>query len=184
MLRSSANVSHGLEIEICQKCLENSLPFQSLDDPGYELTVISQRNLSEVDMDRLSPLKFNPFQLSNDIALCGNSETLDTFFNMNQINCNYYLPTEFKEHTINNNLTNYFSLLHLQSVSNLWLWTSAKDLPQMQLQPETLGNGCLFAVLLVQTLTLTQIQVKYFVSFVDDCFPVNVFTQQFTVSRF
>ena len=58
-------------------------------------------------MDRLSQLKFNPFQLSNDIALCGNSETSDTFFNMNQINCNYYLPSEFKEHTINNNLTNY-----------------------------------------------------------------------------
>ena len=81
------------------------MPFQSLDDPDYELTVISQRNLSEVDMDRLSQLKFNPFQLSNDITLCGNSETSDTFFNMNQINCNYYLPSEFKEHTINNNLT-------------------------------------------------------------------------------
>ena len=96
------------------------MPFQSLDDPDYELTVISQRNLSEVDMDRLSQLKFNPFQLSNDIALCGNSETSDTFFNMNQINCNYYLPSEFKEHTINNNLTNYFSLLHLniRSISN------------------------------------------------------------------
>ena len=36
-----------------------------------------------------------------------------------------------------------------------------KDLAQNAIQPETLGNGLLFAVFLVQTLTLTQIQVKY-----------------------
>ena len=44
---------------------------------------------------------------------------------------------------------------------------SAKDHAQMQyssIQPETLGNGFLFAVFLVQTLTFPQIQVKYFVS--------------------
>ena len=32
------------------------------------------------------------------------------------------------------------------------------------IQPETLGNGFLFAVFLVQTLTLPQVQVKCFVS--------------------
>ena len=55
-------------------------------------------------MDRLSQLKYNPFQKNNDIALNVNSENLDKSFNMNKISCDYYLPNEFKKQTFSNSL--------------------------------------------------------------------------------
>ena len=49
-------------IELCQNCLTNALPFQTLDDLEYEFTVLKGSNISETNMDRLRHLKFNPFK--------------------------------------------------------------------------------------------------------------------------
>ena len=49
-------------------------------------------------------------------------------------------------------------------VRNAWEVTKRKRPCTNAIQPETLGNRFLFVIFLVQTLTLTQIQVKYFVS--------------------
>ena len=54
--------------------------------------------------------------------------------------------------------------MYLPLVRNAWEVTKRKRPCTNAIQPETLGNGFLFAVFLVQTLTLSQIQVKYFVS--------------------
>ena len=87
--------------------VEKSLPFHSLDDLDYQFTVVNNEKFSLRDMDRLSQLKYNPFQKNNNIALSGNSENLDKSFNMNKISCDYYLvPNEFKKQTIKNTHTN------------------------------------------------------------------------------
>jgi hypothetical protein len=64
--------------DLCQHCLANLLPFQSLDDLDYEFTVSNGINISEDEMDRLMHLKFNPFDTSNHIAL---SETTQISIN-------------------------------------------------------------------------------------------------------
>ena len=73
-------------IEVCQKCLANALPFQTLDDLDYEFTV-NGNIVSEEDMDKLRNLKFNPFDASNNIALSENNANID---NRSKINCEYY----------------------------------------------------------------------------------------------
>ena len=57
-----------------------------------------------------------------------------------------------------------FHACYLPLVRNAWEVTKRKRPCTNAIQPETLGNGFLFAIFLVQTLTLPQIQVKYFVS--------------------
>ena len=66
------NVLNNWKIEICQICLDDSLPFQSLDDFDYKLNIINNENLSEKDMDRLNQLKYNPFEKSNNATLLAN----------------------------------------------------------------------------------------------------------------
>lgn len=80
-------------IDFCQHCLANSLPFQTLDDLDYELTVSNGNNISENEMDRLRHLKFNPFDANNNIALSENNANLDK---SSKINCEYYLPSDLK----------------------------------------------------------------------------------------
>jgi hypothetical protein len=46
-------------IDLCQHCLLNYLPFQSLHDLDYEFTVSNEINISEEEMDGLMHLKFN-----------------------------------------------------------------------------------------------------------------------------
>ena len=87
--------------------VEKSLPFHSLDDLDYQFTVVTDNEkFSPRDMDRLSQLKYNPFQKNNDIALNGNSKNLDKSFNINKTSCDYYLPNKFKKQTIKNTHTN------------------------------------------------------------------------------
>ena len=61
-------------------------------------------------------------------------------------------------------ISRLFSRLYLPLVRKAWEVTKRKRPCTNAIQPQTFGNGFLFAVFLVQTLTLTQIQVKYFVS--------------------
>ena len=45
-------------IDLCQHCLAETLPFQTLDESEYEFTM-NGNNISEDDMDRLRHLKFD-----------------------------------------------------------------------------------------------------------------------------
>jgi hypothetical protein len=88
----------------------------------------STNRLSQSDLDRLSQLRFNPFQTNQNIALSGNNIELDTWFNTNSICCDYFLPKDFRTQIETKNIVKTFSLLHLniRSVSNKF--DSFKDL--------------------------------------------------------
>ena len=98
----------------------NNFPFYSLTDSEFEL-VSSVNKLSQSDsMDRLSQLEFNPFQPNQNIALSRYNTELDTFCNTSEINCDYFLPNDFKMQIQNLNMQEKFSVLHLgiRSMSN------------------------------------------------------------------
>jgi hypothetical protein len=88
----------------------------------------STNRLIQSDLDRLSQLRFNPFQTNQNIALSGNNIELDTWFNTNSICCDYFLPKDFRTQIETKNIVKKFSLLHLhiRSVSNKF--DSFKDL--------------------------------------------------------
>ena len=99
--------------------LTNILPFQTLDDLEYQLTVLNGNNVSEKDMDISNNLKFNPYDASNNIALSGNNTNLE---NSSKIDCEYYLPSDFNKQlnkASNNNI--HFSIIHLntRSIANI-----------------------------------------------------------------
>ena len=89
-------------IEVCQKCLANALPFQTLGN-----------------------LKFNPFDASSNIALSENNANID---NRSKINCEYYLPNDFKQQINQENLSNSFSIIHLNIRSIVNKFESFKQL--------------------------------------------------------
>ena len=102
-----------------EMCDQNNFAFDSLSNNEFEI-LNSTNKLSQSDMDRLSQMKFNPFQINQNIALSANNLNLDTSFNTNSIKCDYYLPSEFKNQTKNIDGQEKFSLLHLniRSISN------------------------------------------------------------------
>ena len=106
------NVIAKRSINTCQNCLDDSLPFQKLDDFEYEFTVLKGNNVNEQDMDRLSHLKFNPFDADSNIVLTSNNENLNYSA---KINCEYYLPNDFSRLMKTANITkdNIFSMTHL-----------------------------------------------------------------------
>ncbi len=97
----------------------NCFPFHTLANSEFETLGYTNR-LSQSDMDRLSQLRFNPFQPNENIALSGNNIELDTTFNTNKIFCDYFLPQDFKRQIENSNIQTNFSLLHLniRSIAN------------------------------------------------------------------
>ena len=103
-------------INTCQNCLAYSLPFQTLDDLDYEFTVLNGNNVSEQDMDRLRQLKFNPFDTDSNIALTENNANLN---HSSKINCEYYLPNDFKKVLKTKTFTsnNILSMMHLNTRS-------------------------------------------------------------------
>ena len=105
----------------------NPFPFQNLTNP--EFTAINNENrFSQSDMDRLSQLRFNPFETNQNFALSDNNVELDLSFNTNIIQCDYYLPEEFKKRIENENIEETFSLLHLNIRSILNKFDSFKNL--------------------------------------------------------
>ncbi len=50
---------------------------------------------NNINIHKLNDLKFNPFQTNNDVALSQHNTNLVKSLNINEIDCNYYLPTEF-----------------------------------------------------------------------------------------
>jgi hypothetical protein len=90
--------------------LEN-LPFSSLLEEEfmnlYDLENQNHQISYDIDMDRLSQLKFNPFQVNSNIALSGYNDELDTSFDINKVDCNYFLPVD-----LNNKLSNTNSFKH------------------------------------------------------------------------
>jgi hypothetical protein len=55
---------------------ENYFPFHALTNSEFE-TLGSTIRLNQSDMDRLSQLRFNPFQTNQNIALSGSNIDLD-----------------------------------------------------------------------------------------------------------
>jgi hypothetical protein len=76
-------------------------------------------------MDKLRNLKFNPFDASNNIALSENNANID---NHSNINCEYYLPNDFKQQINQENLSNNFSIIHLNIRSIVNKFESFKQL--------------------------------------------------------
>ena len=112
------------EIEICHICLNESLPFQSLNDEDYEFTVKNNRHISERERDRLEGLKFNPFsdlRLADAASLLKRNESnLGDLVDNENIDCNYFLPNEFAERFAGKNIEDNLKLMHLniRSISN------------------------------------------------------------------
>ena len=96
--------------------LAYSLPFQTLDDLDYEFTVLNGNNASEQNMDELRQLKFNPFDTDINIALTENNANLN---HSSKINCEYYLPNDFKKGLKTKMFTsnNILLLMHLNTRS-------------------------------------------------------------------
>lgn len=92
--------------------MDDSLPFQKLDDFDYESTVLKGKNINERGIDRLRHLKFNPFDADSNIALSSNNENLSY---STKINCEYYLPNDFNKLMKTANITNdnKFSITHI-----------------------------------------------------------------------
>ena len=72
---------------------DHSFPFHNLTNSDLETLTNDSNNY---DMDRLSQLRFNPFQPNQNTALSANNTELDTTFNINKICCDYFLPKDFK----------------------------------------------------------------------------------------
>jgi hypothetical protein len=63
------------EIDICDTCLSNSLPFHSIDNLEFNIIFGNFNRIpSEEDMDRLTQLKLNPFNFNTDILYIQNHE--------------------------------------------------------------------------------------------------------------
>ena len=71
-------------------------------------------------MDRPSQLRFIPFKSNQNTALSDNNLELDSSFDTDKIQCDYFLPEEFKKRTQNETTHEKFSLIHLniRSISN------------------------------------------------------------------
>jgi hypothetical protein len=110
-------------VSACTKSFNSSIDiYHTTTD--YEFTVSNRINISEEEMDRLMHLKFNPFDMSNNIALFENNANLDK---SSKINCEYYLPNYFKRQINNENLNN-FSMMHLNIRSIINKFDSFKQL--------------------------------------------------------
>ena len=94
--------------------LAYSSPFQTLDDLDYEFTVLNGNNASEQNMDELRQLKFNLFDTDSNIALTENNANLS---HSSKINCEYYLPNDFKKGLKTKMFTssNILSMMHLNT---------------------------------------------------------------------
>jgi hypothetical protein len=89
------------------------LPFQNLNDNESETLNDPTIRQSYPDMDRLSQLRFIPFETNQNIAFSGNNVDLDSSFNTNKIQCEYYLPEDFKKRIECENIQAKFSIMHL-----------------------------------------------------------------------
>jgi hypothetical protein len=49
-------------IDLCQNCLAESLPFQTLNDLEYEFTVLKGNNVRKDEMDRIKAFEIQPFR--------------------------------------------------------------------------------------------------------------------------
>jgi hypothetical protein len=106
---------------ICQPDLNDVLPFQTLSNDDF-LSSINENSLSDRDMDRLNLLKFNPFNLNSNIALCDNNADLDNVLDVSKITCEYFLPANLKKqaNSIKLDHEHLFSVicLNIRSIAN------------------------------------------------------------------
>ena len=94
----------------------SSFPFHNLTDNDFS-TLNFDHYTNDYDMDRLSHMKINPFQINSKVALSRNNKDLDSLFDINNIDCDYFLPTELKSKLSYSKQKLQFSLLHLNKRS-------------------------------------------------------------------
>ena len=100
------------EIDICNMCLIYSLPFQSIDDSEFNYIFGNfSRIPSDEDMDRLTQLKFNPFDIDNNILNNQHSVRFDN------LTCNYHLPNDFTKNNTNDKNLSILNL-NIRSLAN------------------------------------------------------------------
>ena len=97
----------------------NCYPFYNVTNDDFE-TLSSVNRLSQSDIDRLSQSRFIHFEPNQNTALSDNNVELDSSFNTNKIQCDYFLPEDFKKRIENEGIDEKFALLHLniRSISN------------------------------------------------------------------
>ena len=104
------------------------MPFKSLSNNEFSkefssINTESQEFINDFtqnDMDRLSQMKFNPFESNNNIALNRNSINLDKSLEFTNLNSNYFLPYDISKKSQKFDTKSCFSLLHLniRSIAN------------------------------------------------------------------
>ena len=100
------------EIDICNMCLIYSLPFHSIDDSEFNFIFGNfSRIPSDEDMDRLTQLKFNPFDIDNNILNNQHSVRFD------DLTCNYHLPNDFTKNNTNDKNLSILNL-NIRSLAN------------------------------------------------------------------
>ena len=107
------------EIFLCYQCLENSLPFNSLDDVDYDIAINNLNNdLSQRECEKLRNLTFNPFGLNQShnkrdhILDAVNPEV--HYYNESNASSNYYLVNDFQQAVRTNHVSgNELSIFHL-----------------------------------------------------------------------
>ena len=93
-------------------CLIYSLPFHSIDDSEFNFIFSNfSRIPSDEDMDRLTQLKFNPFDIDNNIL---NNQYSVRFDNLT---CNYHLPNDFTKNNTNDKNLSILNL-NIRSLAN------------------------------------------------------------------
>jgi hypothetical protein len=101
---------------MCKKCVNTLLPFSSIDNSEFNFIFGNYNRIpNDNDIERLSELKFNPF----DENISTNSDAINTnmtSLNLDNINCDYFFPNDVTTNIANNK----FSILHLniRSISN------------------------------------------------------------------
>ena len=82
-------------------------PFQNLTNNDLEILQYENR-FSENDKNRLSQLKFDPFQLNEQILRSENSLNFDAPFNTDDIKYDYLLPNELQNNIKHEHNFHYF----------------------------------------------------------------------------
>ena len=110
----------------CYKCLETELPFNHYDDDLDFLNALSELwyTKSEIDFRELDEKLFIPFEINEkyniNMPLCDtdpDSNFFNEMYNPGNISCDYHIEDSFIDLKSKNDLSNCFSLYHVNARS-------------------------------------------------------------------
>ena len=115
------------DIQICNYCHENQLPFTHIDDVEFQFIFGNYNWIpNDKDIERLSQLKFNPFEMVKSIGQASNDTT--NTIDLSNIKCDYFLPRDLLSEQQTSNTCNNISILHLNIRSICNKFYSFKEL--------------------------------------------------------